>query len=74
MFSGLLEMSLSLRLCLLFVAGTLLAGLLNLGIYRLAWMQRTISPWGPRPAGVPPRGWFDRLPIVGWLRPARAAA
>ena len=70
---NLANMPLSFQLGALFFAGTLLAGLLNLAIYRLAWMQRTISPWGPRPTGVPPRGWLDRLPIVGWLRLRREA-
>jgi len=62
-----------LRLGILFVAGALLAGWLNLAIYWLAWNHRRISPWGPAPKGVSPRGWLDRLPIVGWLRLRREA-
>ena len=68
---NLANIPLSARLGILFAVGTLLAGLLNLAIYRLAWNQRTISPWGPAPPGAAPRGWLDRLPIIGWLRLSR---
>ena len=68
---NLANISLSVRLGIVFAVGTLLAGLLNWAIYRLAWNQRTISPWGPAPPGIAPRGWLDRLPIIGWLRFSR---
>ena len=57
-------MPLLLRLVVLFVVGTLLASLLNLAIYRLAWHQRTISPWS---RGEAPCRWFHRIPIFGWI-------
>jgi prepilin signal peptidase PulO-like enzyme (type II secretory pathway) len=48
------------RLVALFVLGTCLGSLINLGIYRLAWTKRDISPWWPvRPrskGGAAPRG------------------
>jgi len=39
----------------------------NLGVYRLAWHKRTISPWSPgEPSATEASRWFDYLPIVGW--------
>ena len=51
----------------LFVVGALVGGFLNLGVYRLAWHRRRISPWWEGPEEAGPRRWYDRLPIVGWL-------
>jgi len=57
-----------LRLALLALLGAWLGGALNLGVYRLAYSPRTLSPWCSPPApGALPRRWSDRLPIVGWL-------
>jgi len=53
-------------LLILFLVGIALGSLVNWAIYRLAWHQRTISPWGPAPADGQPRTWRDRLPIIGW--------
>lgn len=39
----------------------------NLGIYRLAWNKRPISPWGPLPEKITHRSWNTRIPIFGWL-------
>ncbi|MCE9545664.1 MAG: A24 family peptidase [Planctomycetia bacterium] len=64
----------ALRLALLFVLGAVVASFANLGIYRLAWRQQWLSPWGPAPPGAAPRGWLDRVPIFGWLRLRREAA
>jgi leader peptidase (prepilin peptidase)/N-methyltransferase len=58
----------------LFVLGVCVGGLLNLGIYRLAWHARTISPWSAPPSDGPPRRWSDRLPVVGWLGLRRESA
>ena len=58
----------------LFVLGLCVGGLVNLGIYRLAWHARSISPWSTPPADGPPRRWSDRLPIFGWLGLRREAA
>jgi prepilin signal peptidase PulO-like enzyme (type II secretory pathway) len=63
-----------LRLAALFVVGTFLGSLVNWAIYTFAWNARPISPWSPPPAGVPPRSWFDRVPILGWLKLKREAA
>ena len=63
-----------LRLTGCFIVGVLVAGLLNLLIYRLAWTPRPISPWSPAPQGAGPRTWLDRIPIIGWLRLRREAA
>ena len=65
--NGLLAIPLELRLVVLFILGALLGGLANLGIYRLAWNVRSISPWFSSPPGVPARRWSDRLPILGWF-------
>jgi leader peptidase (prepilin peptidase)/N-methyltransferase len=56
-----------LRLVGLFVAGVCVGSLVNWAVYRLAWHRRAISPWsGPSP-DAPPRRWYDRVPIWGWL-------
>ena len=61
------------RLAGLFVLGTCLGSLANLGVYRLAWHPRSISPWWPPDPKAPPRRWTDRVPIVGWLGLRREA-
>ncbi|MEK6249068.1 MAG: A24 family peptidase, partial [Planctomycetales bacterium] len=53
---------------ILFLLGAVLASFLNLAIYRLALNSRPVSPWSRAPQGLAPRGWLDRLPILGWLR------
>jgi leader peptidase (prepilin peptidase) / N-methyltransferase len=62
-----LAIPMELRLAALFVLGACVGSLANLGIYRLAWNRRAISPWGPRPAGLAPRRLLDRVPVLGWL-------
>jgi prepilin signal peptidase PulO-like enzyme (type II secretory pathway) len=54
--------------------GTFLGSLVNWAVYAFAWNPRPISPWGPTPAGASPRGWFDRVPVLGWLKLNREAA
>jgi leader peptidase (prepilin peptidase) / N-methyltransferase len=69
-----LAIPIEVRLAGLFVLGLFLGGLANLGVYRLAWHPRAISPWScPRPDALP-RRWLDRLPIVGWFGLRREAA
>lgn len=55
----------------LFLFGACVGGLLNLGVYRLAWHRRRISPWSQRPEEAGPRAWYDRVPILGWLSLSR---
>jgi leader peptidase (prepilin peptidase)/N-methyltransferase len=62
------------RLAALSVLGVCIGSLLNLGIYRLAWHPRAISPWSWPDAKAPPRRLWDRLPVVGWLGLRREAA
>ena len=69
----LLTIPLPLRLLALFVAGVLVGSLANLGIYRLGWNRRAVSPWSRPAAGAPPRRWWDRLPGAGWLGLRREA-
>jgi leader peptidase (prepilin peptidase) / N-methyltransferase len=57
---------LPIRLVGLFLLGAAVASWLNLGVYRLAWRQRSISPWSPASDGMPRRRWPDRIPICGW--------
>ncbi len=59
------------RLIILFVAGCALGSLCNWAIYRLAYTQRSISPWSAPPTGAPVRHWTDRIPVFGWLGLAR---
>ncbi len=61
------DIPLQFRLGILFVLGVGLGSLVNLGVYRLAWNPRSISPWSKAPQGAPPRRPDDRVPIFGWL-------
>ena len=61
------EIPLSLRYLAVYLVGLVLGAVVNWAIYRLAWNQRAISPWGPAPEGAPPRKWTDRMPVVGWF-------
>ena len=54
------------RLVVLFVLGAVVASFINLGVYRLAWRQRWLSPWTPAAEGAAGRRWSDRVPIYGW--------
>lgn len=63
---ALLDVPLSLRLGVLFALGTLAAGLANAAVYGWAFDSRRVSPWQPDPEGVSPRGWRDRVPVLGW--------
>ena len=51
-----LSLPMEVRLVAVFVLGTCLGSIANLGIYRLAWFPRQISPWSwPDPAAPPRR-------------------
>lgn len=50
------------------------AGQINRGIYRLAWNPRSIGPWSPQANQTPPRKWFDRIPIIGWIGLSRESS
>jgi len=63
----LLEIPLAVRLAALFAMGACVGALVNLGAYQFALDARPISPWSRPAPQAPPRRWFDRLPIVGWL-------
>jgi leader peptidase (prepilin peptidase) / N-methyltransferase len=65
--NAILDIPMEVRLAALSVLGACIGGLLNLGVYRLAWNRRSIGPWSRPEADAPPRRWSDRLPIVGWL-------
>ncbi|MEM6331475.1 MAG: A24 family peptidase [Planctomycetota bacterium] len=64
---GLLDTPLVFRLAVVFVASAFVATLLNAAIYAWSWAPRLVSPWQKTAEGVAPRGWLDRLPVVGWL-------
>ncbi len=72
--NGLLGIPEPIRLAAVFLLGACLAAAANLAVYQLAARRRPISPWGPRPPGVPKRGIIARLPIVGWWAMRREAA
>ena len=61
------------RLVGLLVFGACVGSLLNLGVYRLAWNARAISPWSAALPDAPPRRWHDRIPILGWIGLRREA-
>lgn len=63
-----LSIPIELRLVALFVIGAAIGGQLNRAIYALAWTRRVgFGPWSPPAKKAPPRRWFDKLPILGWL-------
>jgi leader peptidase (prepilin peptidase)/N-methyltransferase len=72
--NALLAVPLELRLAGLVFIGAALGGLVNWGIYALAWHPRPISPWQKPPPSAAPRRWFDFVPVVGWLGLRREAA
>jgi len=47
--------------------GLLLGSQVNRGIYRLAWMPRSIGPWSAPLQEAADRRWSDYLPVIGWL-------
>jgi prepilin signal peptidase PulO-like enzyme (type II secretory pathway) len=60
-------------LAVLFVLGCCTGGLINLGIYSLAWNHRPISPWSKPPEDAPLRFLADRIPVIGWFGLRREA-
>ncbi|MEE8452971.1 MAG: A24 family peptidase [Thermoguttaceae bacterium] len=70
----LLAIPIEIRMAAVFALGICLGSLANLGIYRLAWHRRAISPWSRADAKAPSRRWSDRLPILGWLGLRREAS
>jgi leader peptidase (prepilin peptidase) / N-methyltransferase len=68
-----LTLPFSVRVLLMFVVGACLGALINLGIYRLAYQRRRISPWCFTQGIIPRRRWFDRIPILGWWSLQREA-
>ena len=69
----LLAIPVEIRLAGLFVFGACVGSLVNLGVYRLAWHPRAISPWSRPDPEAPPRRRNDRVPIFGWLGLRREA-
>ncbi len=58
---------LPLQLLLVCLSGMGLGAWVNWATYRFAWFNpREISPWGKVPAEASPRGWRDRIPVLGW--------
>ncbi len=70
----LLAIPMEIRLAIVFVLGTCLGSVVNLGAYRLAYRPSRIGPWFRRDEKAPPRRFTDLLPIVGWLGLRREAA
>jgi len=62
-----LDLSMPVRLAILFVVGVLMGASANVGIYRLAFMYRAIDPWLRKHEEASPRRPLDRLPIIGWF-------
>ncbi len=68
-----LHLPLEARLALVFALGACVGSAANWAVYRLAWNRRAIGPWRRPDPAAPPRRFFDRLPIVGWLGLRREA-
>lgn len=49
------------------IVGAAIGGIVNLAVYRLAWRQRSFSPWSAPLDMAPPRKGSDRIPILGWF-------
>lgn len=62
---------LNVRFILLFVFGAIVAGQLNRAIFRWTWGPKKYDPWTKPHPDAPPRTWFDKVPIFGWLGLAR---
>ena len=58
---------------LLFLVGACLGAAVNLGIYRLAYFRRRISPWSFTRGLIPPRSWSGSNSDSGWWAFARRA-
>ncbi len=58
----------------LIVAGVLLGAIVNLAVYKLSWEPQGANPWVRSRSAGPAGRWYDRIPVVGWLRLRRAAA
>ena len=49
------------------IIGAAVGSIVNLAVYRLAWHQRSYSPWSAPLEKALPRHWSDRIPISGWF-------
>jgi len=58
---------LEIRMAAMFVVGLITGGQVNRAIYRLAYYSRAIGPWSKPYQDAPPRKWFDRIPVIGWI-------
>ncbi len=56
------------------IIGAAAGSVVNLAVYRLAWHQRSYSPWSAPLETAPPRHWSDRIPIYGWFGLRREAS
>ncbi len=56
------------------LAGAAMGSAINLAVYRLAWFQRSFSPWSAPLENAPPRCRSDRIPIFGWFGLRREAS
>ena len=65
--NALIALPMEARMGLLFLLGVCLGSAINWAIYGLSLQKRPLSPWMTPDVKAPPRKWFDRLPVVGWL-------
>jgi prepilin signal peptidase PulO-like enzyme (type II secretory pathway) len=71
---SLLNIPLEVRLAVLAIVGAALGGAVNVAVYRLAWHQRSYSPWSAPLEEALPRHWSDRIPVIGWFGLRREAS
>jgi leader peptidase (prepilin peptidase) / N-methyltransferase len=65
----------ALRLALIAILGLIGGALANHIIYAFAYYDpKKISPWGVAAESAPPRTWWDRVPVIGWLGLRRESA
>lgn len=56
------------------ILGASIGSLVNLAVYRLAWHQRSYSPWSAPLEQASKRRWSDGIPILGWFGLRREAS
>ncbi len=61
------------RSLLLALTALLVANLINRAIDGWSYRRRGLDPWRPAPQGLPPRTWWDQIPLLGWWRLRREA-
>ena len=63
-----LQLPIEVRCIAIALIGVIYAALVNWGIYQFSYFHHHIGPWSNTKPDNGTYSWFDRLPIVGWIR------